>query len=114
MSTRDLNDVMDSIAGRTDELVALTQDLIRFPTVNPPGEAYRPCAEYIGDRLRKRGFQVEYVRALARPVTRTSIRASMSSPAARARAPDPACISTAISMWSRPGRAGPSIRSAAR
>jgi succinyl-diaminopimelate desuccinylase len=67
MSTRDLNDLMDSIAGRTEELVALTQDLIRFPTVNPPGEAYRPCAEYIGDRLRKRGFQVEYVRAVGAP-----------------------------------------------
>ncbi len=33
------------IAGRTDELVALTQDLIRIPTVNPPGDAYTPCAE---------------------------------------------------------------------
>ena len=47
--------------------VALTQDLIRFPTVNPPGEAYRPCAEYIGERLKKRGFTVEYVRGEGSP-----------------------------------------------
>jgi succinyl-diaminopimelate desuccinylase len=55
------------IAGRTDELVALTQDLIRFPTVNPPGEAYAPCAEFIGNRLAKRGFQVTYRRAKGTP-----------------------------------------------
>ncbi|MCA8887222.1 MAG: acetylornithine deacetylase/succinyl-diaminopimelate desuccinylase family protein [Parvularculaceae bacterium] len=52
---------------RTDELVELTQDLIRFPTVNPPGDAYQPCAEFIGDRLRKRGFSVEYVRGEGTP-----------------------------------------------
>ena len=52
MSAPTLQTVMDLIDGRTDELVALTQDLIRFPTVNPPGEAYRPCAEYIGERLK--------------------------------------------------------------
>ncbi|HYG86835.1 MAG TPA: acetylornithine deacetylase/succinyl-diaminopimelate desuccinylase family protein [Azospirillum sp.] len=51
------------IAGRTDELVELTRDLIRIPTINPPGDAYTDCAEFIGRRLAKRGFQVEYVRA---------------------------------------------------
>jgi len=59
--------VMDRIESRTDELVALTRDLIRFPTINPPGDAYRPCAEYIGDRLKARGFKVEYIRALGAP-----------------------------------------------
>ena len=28
-----------SIDGREEELVALTQELIRFPTINPPGDA---------------------------------------------------------------------------
>lgn len=56
-----------TIEAKTDELVALTQDLIRFPTVNPPGEAYTPCAEYIGRRLEKRGFAVEYVRGEGTP-----------------------------------------------
>jgi succinyl-diaminopimelate desuccinylase len=59
--------LLASIESRQDELVSLTQDLIRFPTINPPGEAYRPCAEYLGERLRKRGFQVEYVRAEGSP-----------------------------------------------
>ena len=59
--------LLRSIEGRSDEMVALTQDLIRFPTINPPGDAYRPCAEYLGERLRKRGFQVEYVRAEGAP-----------------------------------------------
>lgn len=51
------------IAGRTDELVGLTRDLIRIPTINPPGDAYTECAEFIGRRLARRGFRVEYVRA---------------------------------------------------
>ena len=55
------------IAGRTGELVALTQDLIRIPTVNPPGDAYTPCAELIGDRLAGRGFQVTYRRGEGTP-----------------------------------------------
>jgi succinyl-diaminopimelate desuccinylase len=57
----------DAVAARRDDLVSLTVDLIRFPTVNPPGEAYVPCAEYIGERLRKRGFAVEYVRGEGTP-----------------------------------------------
>ncbi len=56
-----------SIDERRAELVELTADLIRFPTVNPPGEAYRPCAEFIGRRLERRGFAVEYVRAEGTP-----------------------------------------------
>src|SRR5580658_1833956 len=59
--------VLREIEAREDEVVALTQDLVRFPTVNPPGDAYRPCAEYLGNRLAKRGFQVEYVRAEGTP-----------------------------------------------
>src|SRR6202451_3850809 len=52
-----------SVAARREELVDLTRELIRFPPVNPPGEAYRPCAEFIGRRLARRGFALEYVRA---------------------------------------------------
>ncbi|QUD86199.1 acetylornithine deacetylase/succinyl-diaminopimelate desuccinylase family protein [Phenylobacterium montanum] len=62
-----LDQVLRRIEDRRDDLVALTQDLIRFPTVNPPGEAYRPCAEYLGERLRRRGFEVTYVRAEGSP-----------------------------------------------
>ncbi len=55
------------IADKTDDLVALTCDLIRFPTVNPPGDAYAPCAEYIGRRLASRGFEVSYMRGEGTP-----------------------------------------------
>lgn len=59
--------MLDRIDDRVDELVELTRDLIRFPTINPPGEAYQPCAEYIGRRLAKRGFEIEYVRGEGAP-----------------------------------------------
>ncbi|HEY2783191.1 MAG TPA: acetylornithine deacetylase/succinyl-diaminopimelate desuccinylase family protein [Steroidobacteraceae bacterium] len=55
------------IDARRDDLVELARTLIRFPTVNPPGEAYQPCAEYIGRRLSARGFAVDYVRASGTP-----------------------------------------------
>ena len=44
------------------DLIELTRDLVRFPTINPPGEAYTPCAEYIGRRLSRVGFSVSYIR----------------------------------------------------
>jgi succinyl-diaminopimelate desuccinylase len=52
---------------RREELIELARALIRFPTVNPPGEAYQPCAEFIGRRLSARGFAVTYVRAGGTP-----------------------------------------------
>jgi succinyl-diaminopimelate desuccinylase len=66
--SRDISEkLFDVIESRRDELVELTRQLIRFPTVNPPGEAYRPCVEFIGRRLGARGFSVEYVRAEGTP-----------------------------------------------
>ncbi len=50
-----IGDVSEALLGRIearrDELVELTRELIRFPTVNPPGEGYVECAEFIGTRL---------------------------------------------------------------
>jgi succinyl-diaminopimelate desuccinylase len=59
--------LFETIDARRDELVELTRELIRFPTVNPPGEGYRPCAEFIGERMRARGFAVDYVHAAGTP-----------------------------------------------
>jgi succinyl-diaminopimelate desuccinylase len=67
MSTDPTENLFKAIDERRDELVDLTRALIRFPTVNPPGEAYRPCAEFIGERLRARGFAVDYVHAAGTP-----------------------------------------------
>lgn len=64
----DINErLLRAIVERTDELVALTVDLIRFPTVNPPGEAYTPCAEFIAARLGKRGFTTRLIRGEGAP-----------------------------------------------
>jgi len=56
-----------AVDNRVEELVTLTAELIRFPTINPPGEAYRPCAVYLGERLRRRGFSIDYVRGEGAP-----------------------------------------------
>src|SRR5437899_1346268 len=50
-----------------DEIVQLTADLVRIPTVNPPGNAYDACAHFLGDDMRRRGFDVEYIVADGRP-----------------------------------------------
>ena len=55
------------IEAKRDDVVALTQDLVRIPTVNPPGDAYEACARLIGERLKLRGFDVAYVRAHGAP-----------------------------------------------
>ncbi len=59
--------VIKRISDSAEELAVLTAELIRFPTINPPGDAYQPCAEYIGNRLAKRGFQVQFIRADGAP-----------------------------------------------
>ena len=64
---RDTENLLEIIEARREELVELAQALIRFPTINPPGEAYQPCAEFIGRRLGARGFAVNYVRAAGTP-----------------------------------------------
>jgi succinyl-diaminopimelate desuccinylase len=67
MHERNLEVLFESIDAREQELVALTRDLIRFPTVNPPGEQYTACAEFVGRRLQAHGFEATYVRAAGTP-----------------------------------------------
>lgn len=62
-----LASLFQRIDSKTDELVALACELIRFPTVNPPGDHYLPCVEHLGRRLAGRGFAVEYLRAEGTP-----------------------------------------------
>jgi succinyl-diaminopimelate desuccinylase len=59
--------LLQAIEDKREALVALTRALVAIPTVNPPGDAYRECAELIGERLRRQGFTVEYVRAVGTP-----------------------------------------------
>jgi len=51
----------------TDEMVEFTADLVRIPTVNPPGEEYDACAHFLGDFLQRRAFKIEYIAAEGRP-----------------------------------------------
>ncbi|TDR38123.1 succinyl-diaminopimelate desuccinylase [Aquamicrobium defluvii] len=59
--------LLEAVEARRDEVTVLTRELIRFPTVNPPGEAYTPCAEFIGSYLKRHGFEVEYIRGEGAP-----------------------------------------------
>ncbi len=55
---------VESMAG---EMVAFLRGLISIPTVNPPGENYAACAEWLGERLAEFGYDVEIVAAEGRP-----------------------------------------------
>ena len=56
-----------AIEDKKDELVLLTQNLIRIPTLNPPGENYRELCEFVKKRLEKCGFETKLVRAIGSP-----------------------------------------------
>ncbi len=60
-------ELMARIAAKRDELVVLTQELIRIPTLNPPGEYYRDICEFLDVRLSARGFTTELIRAFDTP-----------------------------------------------
>lgn len=56
-----------AIAAKRDELIALTQELIRIPTLNPPGQDYRAICEYLDNRLKSHGFETQLIRAHGTP-----------------------------------------------
>jgi len=59
--------VLTRIDELSDEMLAFLQGLVGIPTVNPPGENYVPCAEYIGAKLREFSYDVSYVKPEGRP-----------------------------------------------
>lgn len=59
--------VLLEVEGAADEAVAFAADLVRIPTVNPPGEHYEECARFIGETLARLGFGIEYFAAEGRP-----------------------------------------------
>lgn len=60
-----------SIVNRVDELaeemVEFLRQLVRIPTVNPPGENYADCAALIGAKLKEFGYEVEFITAEGLP-----------------------------------------------
>ncbi|MFT5798997.1 MAG: succinyl-diaminopimelate desuccinylase [Candidatus Azotimanducaceae bacterium] len=59
--------LMVRIDGKRDNLIQLTQDLIRIPTLNPPGENYQAICDFLDKRLRGSGFQTQLIRAFGTP-----------------------------------------------
>lgn len=67
MSAPGLDRVVAEVDRAADEIVAFAAELVRLPTVNPPGEGYVDCARLVGERLARCGFEVDYVPAEGRP-----------------------------------------------
>ena len=55
------------IDDRRDDLIALTQDLIRIPTLNPPGRHYHDICALLEKRLAAMGFETQMIRATGTP-----------------------------------------------
>ncbi len=60
-------DLDSRIADKRADLIALTQELIRIPTLNPPGENYRAICDYLQTRLARHGFDCQLLRATGAP-----------------------------------------------
>ena len=59
--------VLAAVDAAVDEIVDFTRDLVRLPTINPPGDGYADCAELIGRRLDDCGFETQYFAAEGLP-----------------------------------------------
>ena len=59
--------ILAAVESRRQDLIGLAQDLVRIPTLNPPGQNYFQICEYLGTRLMALGFEVDYVRAIGAP-----------------------------------------------
>ena len=55
------------IAARRDDVASLARDLIRIPTLNPPGDNYREICEFVAQRLKPRFPEIELIRAEGTP-----------------------------------------------
>ena len=55
------------VEDKREELISLTQDLVKIPTVNPPGEFYSDCVEYLNKRFKSNGFNTQIIRATGTP-----------------------------------------------
>jgi len=59
--------ILAEVDRAADEIVQFAADLVRIPTVNPPGEEYEACAHFLGGFLKRRAFEIEYIAAEGRP-----------------------------------------------
>jgi succinyl-diaminopimelate desuccinylase len=55
--------VLKRVEETGSEMIAFLQELVRIPTVNPPGEHYVANAELIGGKLKELGYATHYIAA---------------------------------------------------
>jgi succinyl-diaminopimelate desuccinylase len=55
--------VCRSVEEISQEMISFLQDLVRIPTINPPGENYTAGAELIGSKLKQFGYDTHYIAA---------------------------------------------------
>lgn len=59
--------ILAAVDARRQDLIGLARDLIRIPTLNPPGHNYRQICDYLGEGLMAQGFSVQMIRAQGAP-----------------------------------------------
>ncbi|MDQ6675473.1 MAG: acetylornithine deacetylase/succinyl-diaminopimelate desuccinylase family protein [Chloroflexota bacterium] len=59
--------VLAGVERMADEMVHFTQELVRIPTVNPPGDCYAQCADLVARNLRDFGYTVQVLPAEGLP-----------------------------------------------
>jgi len=60
LSTREK--VLKTIDGMRDEIIGLTADFVKIPTVNPPGDDYPKFTDFYAKRARELGLEVQVVK----------------------------------------------------
>jgi succinyl-diaminopimelate desuccinylase len=58
---------LDRVEALVPEMIECLQELVRIPTVNPPGAHYADFVEALGRRYRALGYATEVVRAVGHP-----------------------------------------------
>jgi len=48
-------------------MIEWLRQIVRIPTVNPPGENYKDCAHLVGDKLHEFGYDLSFIEAAGRP-----------------------------------------------
>ncbi len=59
--------ILNQVDELAEEMVEFLRQLVRIPTVNPPGENYADCANLIGAKLKEFGYETEFVTAEGLP-----------------------------------------------
>jgi succinyl-diaminopimelate desuccinylase len=63
LSSKVQDSVSRSVDEIADEMISFLQDLVRVPSINPPGENYVAGAELIGRQLKQFGYETHYIAA---------------------------------------------------